>query len=855
MKYYTIAETAERLNIKKDKIAWWFNNTFNPLEEVSGIKIERINRRILISENIIEAYETFIHTHLTCKEIATNFGLPLQDVVVWVGRKLRKGQIRGRKVGRVNYVHKDDSELIQELTLNISNFMNTSEIVQELQIHRSTVLDAIHKNHIVGGIKYKSHYYAPRESVEQYKEKFLKIEDSNEYYSIGEAAEILGYSVHSLRTMIRSSKVEISAIKNNVKSTYFLLKKDVYIFKKFLEDIPSKYYTVKQIMNKYNVSSRYVLTLLSKHLADQIKWVLLLSRQLEMVVLIADFEEFYATYDKYRTEKTTDPQSIFTNGISLIVTPLHLSETKALFLDFVALRQNTSRADLQNQRMLAREFTFLFKTLMSLEKELFLLSDNEIKWLLKITTNTNQQKNLIAFLLYLQERVHTEYREKYHVARKHVANGNKDIYSLDEFIAIEKYLKNIEFHLLEALNDRQYAVTWLYSSLHLTNAWRSSDFLRLPSPDISFMNVSDFQWFYEGNRLSVEHSQRIVNTFAHTRLKVSKTGVLNRFLVNQDMLVPISTMIVICELHRRNEKEQSLMTTGTNNYTLIRHKLHEFFPPPFKFSSLKMNRSFMTHLFHKATESSESMGVALDLVQQTRRHKEQDSTAIYIQSTDRDGPLGNATVNLCNRGHFGYLYNLLIERSFALSKMESKDTLYERTLKILEYKNVFPTPYELEQFGEFLRIQQQERESLAIRVSLMSPDEAQSLVEQVYMDKLPGHTEHAQCVIYPNCTNPTATSCIGCSNMIPKNYLLLSVGIELQKRITILNGTNNPVIASREKAWIQRLLMLLQEATDTYGMEYTKTFIDYDALLTSVSEAYRHQHSLQIKKLEEGNGE
>lgn len=844
MRFYTISEAAERLNINKKTIEWWFYNKFNPLELVSGIKIIKVNGRRIISEEIIEAYENFIKNYMTYKEIAESLGLQHEVVRTWI--RCRKNQIKVRKIGGTVYIHKDVIEqLRKETSLDTSNCMSTTEISEYLQVHRSTALDAIHKGHIPGGFAARGIYYAPTESVEWYKNKYLKIEDSSEYYSIGKAATILGCTSRTLRTMVRSPKVEISAIKNNLKNTYYLLKNDVYTFKNFLDDIPHKYYTAKQIVEKYNVSYAYVQKLLSEHLVDKIKWVLLI-KQLERVILIADFEEFYASYDKYRTEKTIDPQTIFHNAVASITSPTHLSTTKAFYLDFVSLKQNTSRASMECQRMFAREFAFLYQTLMSLDKELFLFSDNEVKWFLRITTNTNQRKNLVSFLLYLQERVQTEYREKYRVASKQRVARHKDIYSLDEFVAIEKYLSNIEFHLLEALKDRRYAVTWFYTSLHLTNAWRSSDFLRLPSTDISLINVNDFQWFYDGIRLTVEQSQRIVSTLAHTRLIVSKTGALNRFLVNQDMLVPIATMIVVCELHRKKENDQFPLTTGNNNYTLIKNKLSSFFPSHIKFSSMKMNRSFMTHLFYKASESSNSMGVALDLAQQTRRHRKKDSTAIYIQSTDKDGPIGNATLNLCNRGHFGYLYNLLIERTFSLTNRVREDTLNERTLKILEYKAVFPTPYSLERFGDFLKAQAQERESLAVRVALMSPNETGSLLRLVYMDKLPGHTEHIQCFIFPECIYPSATSCIGCPNAIPKNYLLQSIGIELNKRIAILNDTSNPFVASREKSWIHKLLLLLQEATDTFGIEYTRTFLDYDDLLARVASAYNNQHSLQI---------
>jgi hypothetical protein len=253
----------------------------------------------------------------------------------------------------------------------------------------------------------------------------------------------------------------------------------------------------------------------------------------------------------------------------------------------------------------------------------------------------------------------------------------------------------------------------------------------------------------------------------------------------------------------------------------------------------------MTYLFHEATENTESLGVALDMIQQTRRHRNKESSTVYIQSTNKDGSLGNVIVNLCNRGHFGYLYNLLIERAHALTEIENNDTVTERSLKIQEFRTIlFTTPLELENFGEFLKSQVKERESLAIRVALMPSEDALTLVNKIYMDKMPGRTEHTQCLIYPNCIHPTATSCIGCPNVIPKNYLLISIDIELRKRISILSMAKKSGVASRERAWIYKILSLLQEATNTYGIEYTRAFVDYEDLLSNVAAALQNQQSL-----------
>lgn len=220
--------------------------------------------------------------------------------------------------------------------------MNSTEISNELNLNRSTVLEAIHNNRITGGFRYKNVYYAPREAVEQYKKIYGKIESIEGYYTVGEAAQILGYADTSIIGMIRSPKITISGIKHDYKNTYYLLKTEVHKFREFLDDIPTKYYTIKQIVHDFKISTSRVKNLFNDYLSEEIKWVLLV-QQYERIVPRDVFNTFYAKLDKYRIEKSEDPYSIFTSGISHTVVPVYLKETITIYLDFVKLKQNTIR--------------------------------------------------------------------------------------------------------------------------------------------------------------------------------------------------------------------------------------------------------------------------------------------------------------------------------------------------------------------------------------------------------------------------------------------------------------------------------------------------------------------------------
>ncbi|KRE96432.1 hypothetical protein ASG89_31170 [Paenibacillus sp. Soil766] len=160
----------------------------------------------MIPEIVLEKYEEFINTYFTSEQAANLFGLERSVMRTWVSNRLNT--IRVKKVAGTNYVHKEDIFPLKDLRIDITNCMSTKEIMDELKIDRSTVLDAIQKNHIEGWFQTLGGYhYVPRESFEEYKQKYYKIENSSDYYSIGEVADYLGCSTGSVRTLIRNTNL------------------------------------------------------------------------------------------------------------------------------------------------------------------------------------------------------------------------------------------------------------------------------------------------------------------------------------------------------------------------------------------------------------------------------------------------------------------------------------------------------------------------------------------------------------------------------------------------------------------------------------------------------------------------
>lgn len=845
MKYLTINETAERLSIPKERVAGWFYRKENPLEVITGSKINKVNGKRLIPEPVVDAYKQFMQSHVNGRQIANMLGVDKKIVEGWINRKKFKQMI---KVSKAYYVPLEEVLPLKNQRFDKTNCLTPPEIANELHVDHTVAYDYIEKGLFDNTFRIGINRYVPRESVEKFKKKYCTIDNIEDYFTLRETAKILGLTRNSMKNLAYKKRIDLNFVRHGYTQEYYFSKTDVYEYKSFLDSIPTDYYTVEQLGEKLNLSPQTVVKKVCPHLQG-IRFVKLDSRNLQRVIPKESVQEYIQSADPFELLKPEEPTDIFELTIANIDVPIHASKTAEFFREFFDERQRTTRASKNVQQMTARYYGFLYNEFIPLlKKDIFDYNDLEIQTLLKRLTTSNSKKLFVAFLDYCQH--HLEECRFTHIyktiGKDKKQDRLKDIYPLEEFLYCERYVKDIECHLPEAITDRKYAITWLYVALHLINAWRSSDFMNLPPVRIDLIGVESLDWFQKGHRLTLSQAQLVVNQYATKRFRVSKTGAMNRFLVNLDMLIPIATMIVICELHRQKDDDYRLMSLGTQKNEVHRNQLKKFFNgTPIEFGSRKMNRTFMTYLFHKATNSVESAGVSLELVQYTRAHKEKDSTTLYIQSTNQDGLIDNVSLQLCNRGHFGYLYNLLIETMLEKIKQGTTNTITQRTQNIQELRKKFVTPYSLDTFGTFLQSQQEERESLAIRIAKMPPEELKIKLLSIHKDKMPAHTEHAQCFTYPNCDRPNADSCVGCPNMVPKNYLLISLKEELDKRIRILKRANYPAVANRERAWIMKLLVLLQEAVDAFGKQYVEAFIQMTPLLENITNAFAHFEKLK----------
>src|SRR5699024_5028404 len=90
-------------------------------------------------------------------------------------------------------------------------------------------------------------------------------------------------------------------------------------------------------------------------------------------------------------------------------------------------------------------------------------------------------------------------------------------------------------------------------------------------------------------------------------------------------------------------------------------------------------------------------GAALKIAQRLRSHKSEESTNMYIKIPDED--INELSINLFNRGIFGYILKIL-------SEIEYGDTsdLTKETNNILKIKSFIIDIYKIEEIIGFLYI-------------------------------------------------------------------------------------------------------------------------------------------------------
>lgn len=500
-------------------------------------------------------------------------------------------------------------------------------------------------------------------------------------------------------------------------------------------------------------------------------------------------------------------------------------ETHSLYDLFIQKQLSTTKAyykDLQ-----AQLYSNSYKTLSRIiTKEVPLMNDKEVSFLFGQDIMFGHKETLLLFFKFVAGKVRTTYSV---LPRLKKAKGRRqpmDAYPKEQFYSMYNRVNNLELHLQNSIEDYSYAQRWFFLTMAFSNAWRTPDISAFPSPSLPVINGEEvnLEWF-KTNHLNFQQSavllKRIQTEISFT---INKTGLLNELILPNDILISMANALVVTELHRR-EKGAEFLLSSFQHMSPNHKTFRRFFKNDGeRFSMLRTTKALLTYSYLTASDMEKHAGVANAMVSRMRGHKEQNSILHYIAPTTMDG--AEASNHLFRRGHFGFLYSLLVD----LSLNGARVTVNEKTEMIENLVNVY-SPKELDELGGYFLKRKNSLLSVVDEVSQMTQEEAKEKVVNIYNGNMPSYELESQCFVSGNCIKPNR-DCASCKYLIPKINYLKTASTQLFDNLSELKETAEGDKVKRIKltVLIGNTLSLLNEAVVNFGKEYVTEYIDLNEL-------------------------
>lgn len=678
----------------------------------------------------------------------------------------------------------------------------------------------------------------------------LEADAKNEYYTRTDISKLLGVQAITATRLI--TKGIISNNIKKIKGEYRIPKCDFDLFLNKQHQYDEEYISLKEAASRINKSFTAIAQRIEKHFPNAVK-------DFRGIWKVPPHDiENYLKGEEYNSSIALTELLIFINGCSK---DFKYKETLYLYKEFVRIQFNKMRGSISYIRDREGTYKKIFIYLQqNIKNEIYLLNVNEVESLLNKSETKTNKVLILRFTNYCYSIKGIDNDEKLTIDSSNRQKSNT-LYSPAIFNKIYKYAKEIDLHKNMAIENQSYANMWAYTLLLLTDFIRGADLiLQAPIIDIRDLAIKSIKDLNSTN-LTLRESHLIISQlYIHFRNKrASKNEEFLTFIVSPDLIVPLAHALVISEIHRQKNNNPLLLYTFVSDskfqtvYTsgLRTHK--EFFnkstlPDDFKFHSQTMNRSVATYLFFSIVEEdSENSDLALTLTQNSRSHVDTNSTAIYIQLTNKDGYINRVSINLFRRGYFGWLYNYLILIAFQDENVNH--TLEERTVAIEELRKRY-SPMKTEEIAQLFLdytssgdierfFEESENDdyskllteiyaksnSVIERLKKYSRDEIKKIIVKLAKNELPSLNEFGQCLIHPSCEYPLVENCFKCEYFIPQYLILIELKQELNKIIDLIHASNNSVMIRKHTYFLKLYLFIWKEARSAYGEDISSAYL------------------------------
>ncbi len=521
----------------------------------------------------------------------------------------------------------------------------------------------------------------------------------------------------------------------------------------------------------------------------------------------------FDTYKDFVHEKITNSKQIKKNLMQMISTCMNLFRYLIQSMDELSLKHKEDNFDVN------------------------LLTEMDIR---KIITSKDIPVTYVQYfgyyLTYLKENKWLNIDITIKVKQGARIKKDSDFYSLEEWSSFVNLAVDIDRHIQKSMNNITYAKCWLYLLLHLCLAWRKSDIISIPALDnLLGIEKYDLKWFGE-NSFYMKDANYIINNakLYVEQYQTQKTGAYKHFNVPDSFKIPVAIAIIIVEQWRRRMNKELLF--GKDNFSSTQVLTNYLGETMKQFSSIKANRTLLS-LVDNISGKTGTVDSYVRVSTYMRSHKANyynmsDTTSVYLHSMYSDTELNEVTIQLYDRGMFGWLYDSLLKVA-----EDEKIPQKEQTDLIVHMKQGISAD-RLEQLSEFFYQQSITKERVINEILKLSQDEVKSMVKKLADGSLTSKQDGVLCIRENNCKYPVRTDCMNCEYSIPTVYTLLSVCTELNNIFqSKVPSCQYDRIRTMNK--MLRLYSVVKEAENAFGGEYINSYIDSLELKQNICDTYK----------------
>ncbi|WP_141559537.1 hypothetical protein [Bacillus pseudomycoides] len=428
---------------------------------------------------------------------------------------------------------------------------------------------------------------------------------------------------------------------------------------------------------------------------------------------------------------------------------------------------------------------------------------------------------------------------------KIVVRKEKEAYSVQEYLDLIEYCNNPS-HKKEAISDaksqilgrnfKSYSSMWLYTIIHLNNAWRHSDVISFPRLVIPQFDHITLEWL-EYNEISLEDAELIADFYRNQHYIHSKNKQNRYFIISDELLLAFANAVLICELIYReiyplSDRLIGFQEKSNRPSSGIHDKFfgnYESKYEAFTFKSSIINRtviSLATDVIGKLSNNN-----TIDAIKFFRNHSNVEITNIYLDIPQEH--VNYIADQLFDIGNFGYIYDNL-----SLLLFGENTNREDRTVNALTVKKALGSIERIESIAHCALAISSERDQVKEFIMTLTPKERLEKYNLLNWGLSPSKSFDAQCLVGVDNCPMGARDCDKCPLMIPNKFTLCNLNMKINDKIDDFVKVYEHTSLEGEKIKVSNQLYmsldLIKQAIETFGRETVRHFINIDSINESL---------------------